>query len=57
MENKDVEEIKNKLQLDLVFTSKRCKWCDPEKKEEQSVKCKNLNKAVSSYFIKKNKTI
>ena len=57
MENKHVEEIKNKLQLDLVFTSKRCKWCDPEKKEEQSVKRKNLNEAVSSYFIKKNKTL
>ena len=57
MENTDVEEIKNKLKLDLVLTSKRCQWCDPQKKEDQSVKRKILNEAVSSYFIKKNKTI
>ena len=57
MENTDVEEIKNKLKLDLVLTSKRCQWCDLQKKEDQSVKRKILNEAVSSYFIKKNKTI
>ena len=57
MENTDVEETKSKLKLDLVLISKRCQWCDPQKKEGQSVKRKILNEAVSSYFIKKNKTI
>ena len=52
MENTDVEELKNKLKLDLVFTSKRRKWCDPQAEKEQTVKRKILNEAVSSYSKK-----
>ena len=52
MENTDVEELKNKLKLDLTFTCKRCKWCDPQAEKEQTVKRKILNEAVSSYSKK-----
>ena len=57
MESTDVEELKKKLKLNLTLTSKRCQWCDPQEKGEQTVKRKILNEAVSSHFNKKYKSL
>ena len=54
MENNDLKELKTKFKLNLFITSRRCPWCDPQKKEDQSVKKKILKETVSP---KKTKTI
>ena len=51
---REINEVKKKLNLDLTFTTRRWEWCDQEPKE-QTVKRKILNEAVLSY-LKKVKT-
>ena len=46
MENEDIEGLKKKLELDLVFTTKRCQWCDPKEEAKEDYKSAKRKRRV-----------